>query len=281
MRLNLFAPAKVNLHLRVLGRRADGYHDLATLMQPLSIGDELAIDGEAAGLLFSCNDSQLAKGNLVEKAARLWFAAAGLEPRASLHLEKKVPVAAGLGGGSSDAAQALLGLNALHDGLLPPQKLVELALSLGADVPFFLAGATGYCAGVGEKVEPWPDFPLLDYVLLNPGFPVSTADIYAEWDLAWTNPSAVNTIYRPPKAAPPLGGLLRNDLELATPKAFPQLEDLRKALWEAGARGALMSGSGPTVFGVFADAGAAATAAERLSARDEWWVCSCRGYHGP
>lgn len=278
MRLTLFAPAKVNLHLQVLGRRPDGYHELATLMQPLSLGDELVIDDQAAELVFTCDDQSICSDNLVEKAARLWFQAAGREPRASLHLCKKVPVAAGLGGGSSDAAAALMGLNALHDGLLPPERLVDLALSLGADVPFFLAGATGWCTGVGEKVEPWPDFPLLNYVLVNPGFPVSTALIYTEWDLAWTNPSAVNTIYRPPEAAPDLGGLLRNDLELACQKAFPQLEDLRSALQEAGAMGALMSGSGPTVFGVFPDSEAAAKAAERLASHRDWWICPCRGY---
>mgnify|MGYP003835919735 CR=1 FL=1 len=278
MRLNLFAPAKVNLHLQVLGCRPDGYHQLATLMQPLSLGDELKIDDQADELIFTCDDPELLEGNLVVKAARIWFDAAGREPRCALHLNKRVPVAAGLGGGSSDAAAALIGLNAIHGGLLPPERLVELALSLGADVPFFLANVTGWCTGIGEKVEPWPDFPLLDYVLVNPGFPVSTAQIYAEWDLAWTNPSVVNTIYRPPKAVNDLDGLLRNDLELATQRAFPQVEDLRRALREVGAMGALMSGSGPTVFGVFADAAAAVKAAERLGSQQDWWVCACRGY---
>jgi 4-diphosphocytidyl-2-C-methyl-D-erythritol kinase len=278
MRLNLFAPAKINLHLHVLGRRPDGYHELATLMQPLSLGDELIIDDQADEIIFTCNEPALQRGNLVEKAARLWFEAAGLKPRVALHLNKMVPVAAGLGGGSSDAAAALIGLNAINGALLPPERLVELASSLGADVPFFLANVTGWCTGIGEKVEPWPDFPLLDYVLVNPGFPVSTAQIYAEWDLAWTNQSVVNTIYRPPKAANDLDGLLRNDLELVTQKAFPQVEDLRKALREEGAMGALMSGSGPTVFGVFPDAGTAVTAAERLSIHHDWWVRACRGY---
>lgn len=278
MRLKIFAPAKVNLHLQVLGRRPDGYHELATLMQPLSLGDELTIDDQAEELIFTCDDPELLEDNLAEKAARLWFQAAERPPRAALHLSKKVPVAAGLGGGSSDAAAALIGLNAIHGSLLPPGRLVELALSLGADVPFFLAGATGWCTGIGEKVELWPDFPLLNYVLVNPGFPVSTAQIYAEWDLAWTNPSVVNTIYRPPKAASDLDGLLRNDLEFATQKAFPQVEDLQRALREAGAMGALMSGSGPTVFGVFPNAGAAAKAAERLASQQDWWVRACRGY---
>jgi 4-diphosphocytidyl-2-C-methyl-D-erythritol kinase len=278
MRLEVFAPAKVNLHLQVLGRRPDGYHELATLMQPIDIGDELIIDDSAEDLVFTCDDSDLQDGNLVEKAAGLWFEAASLQPRVSLHLKKRVPVAAGLGGGSSDAAAALVGLNAMHGGLLAPERLVELALSLGADVPFFLAGITGWCTGIGEKVEPWPDFPLMDYVLVNPGFPVSTAQIYTEWDLAWTNQSVVNTIYRPPKAASDLDGLLRNDLERATQRAFPQVEDLRNELQEAGARGALMSGSGPTVFGVFQNAAEAAKAAERLASHHDWWVRACRGY---
>jgi 4-diphosphocytidyl-2-C-methyl-D-erythritol kinase len=281
MRLKLFAPAKVNLHLRVLGRRADGYHLLATLMQPLDLGDELTVAEAGPGLAFSCDRAELSRDNLAERAALAWCQAAGVEPAFRLHLAKRTPVAAGLGGGSSDAAAALVGLNALAGRPLPPQELVRLAAGLGADVPFFLAGVTALCSGVGERVEPWPAFPALDYVLVNPGLEVSTAWVYGQLDLAWTNPPVVNTIYRPSSGESPLAGLLINDLEEVTIKAFPELDGIKRALMQEGALAAMMSGSGPTLFGVFADAAAARRAAARLEDRRGWWVHPCRGLVAP
>jgi 4-diphosphocytidyl-2-C-methyl-D-erythritol kinase len=281
MRLKLFAPAKVNLHLRVLGRRADGYHLLATVMQPVDLGDELSLASGPPGLAFTCDRQELARDNLAERAALAWCEAAGVEPAYEMHLAKRTPVAAGLGGGSSDAAAALMGLNALAGGLLPPARLVELAAGLGADVPFFLAGVTALCSGAGERVEPWPEFPLLDYVLVNPAIEVSTAWVYGQLDLAWTNPAVVNTIYRPSSGKNPLAGLLINDLEEVTIKAFPELDGIKRALLQEGALAAMMSGSGPTLFGVFADSAAARRAAARLQGRRGWWVRSCRGLAAP
>lgn len=277
MEISLTAPAKVNLHLKVLGRRADGYHELVTLMQPLSLADELVLGHQAQGLEFSCDDPTLVQDNLVTRAARAFFAAAGLPPRARLHLRKRVPVAAGLGGGSSDAAATLLGLNRLHGGVLSPTSLWELARGLGADVAFFLGRVTALCTGVGEVVEPWPGYPLLDYVLVNPGLAVSTAWVYGQFDLAWTNRHGRNRINRPVSRTLPLAEVLVNDLELVTLEAHPELARIKRALLEEGAWGALMSGSGPTVFGVFAEARAAEHAARRLAGMNNWWVRSCRG----
>ncbi len=278
MRLTMTAPAKVNLCLKVLGKRPDGYHQLYTLMQPLSLGDELLIEDAGPGLGFSCSDPELAgEDNLVVRAARAWHRAAGREPALRLHLAKRVPVAAGLGGGSSDAAACLLGLNALYGRPLKAGELVGLAAGLGADVPFFLAGCTAICRGIGELVSPQPTFPLLSYVLVNPGLPVDTAWVYRQWDLAFTNAFDRTRISCPSNDRGALGGILVNDLEAVTTKTYPQLGEIKHRLLEVGAHGVLMSGSGPTVFGIFGDQVAADAAAQRLAAQGKWWVLACRG----
>lgn len=278
MRLTMTAPAKVNLHLRVLGKRPDGYHDLFTIMQPLSLADELVIERIGSGIDFSCSDPDLSgEDNLVVRAAEAWCRAASRKPALRLHLIKRIPVAAGLGGGSSDAAACLMGLNALHGGALAPEALVELAAGLGADVPFFLAGCTAVCRGTGELVQPLPEFPLLSYVLVNPGLPVSTPWVYRQWDLTFTNASGINRISSPPNGRGAGGGLLFNDLEAVTTKTFPQLGEIKHKLLEVGAHGSMMSGSGPTVFGIFDDLVAADAAAQSLAAQGKWWVLACRG----
>lgn len=277
MHLTVQAPAKVNLCLRVLGRRPDGFHELATLMQPLDLCDTLHLSLGGPGLSLSCNQSQLEADNLVLRAARGFFAALGQAARAYFILQKRIPVAAGLGGGSSDAAAALLALNALHGQALAPEELVGLAASLGVDVPFFLGGATALCSGVGEVVRPWPEFPLLDYVLVNPGFPLPTAGVYQEFDLQWTNAAGRTKINRPPGDYSPGLAFLVNDLEQVALRAHPVLGRIKKALAGCGALGCLMSGSGPTVFGVFADAAQAGRAARRIRREGRWWVRACRG----
>jgi 4-diphosphocytidyl-2-C-methyl-D-erythritol kinase len=278
MQLAVQAPAKVNLYLRILGRRPDGYHQLATLMQPLNLADTLVARRDGPGLTLSCNRAELAgEDNLVLAAARAYFAALGRPPAAAFQLIKRIPVAAGLGGGSSDAAAALLALNALHGGALEPRRLAELAAGLGADVPFFLAGCSAWCTGIGDQVEPWVDFPRLNYVLVNPGFALSTSRIYQQFDLYWTNTNQPIRIKRPLGNSVSLAELLFNDLERVSLREHPVLGEIKEALREAGAEGCLMSGSGPTVFGVFADQAQAGEAAHRLRQRRRWWVRPCQG----
>ncbi|ADK84097.1 4-diphosphocytidyl-2C-methyl-D-erythritolkinase [Desulfarculus baarsii DSM 2075] len=276
-KLTLAAPAKVNLSLRIIGRRADGYHELLTLMQPLSLADEVSVELRAGGVALACDDERLIENNLMTRAAEAYFAALGAPPGVRLGLKKRIPVAAGLGGGSSDAAAVLLALNALHGGALDPARLVALAAGLGADVAFFLAGQTALCSGVGEIVHPLPVFPLLHYVVVNPGFAVPTAWVYKQFDLSWTSQNNCNKIICLPCAGHALCDILVNDLEGVTLTAYPQLVDVKRALAEAGAVGALMSGSGPSIFGVFADEGSATKAAHNLAARGQWWVEACRG----
>ncbi len=277
MRLTIQAHAKVNLGLRVLGRRGDGYHDLLTVMQPLDLADELTVGDEASGLVFTCDDPALAQNNLVERAARAYFAALGRQPRASLHLAKRVPVAAGLGGGSADAAAALLGLNVLAGQALAPEELLRLARGLGADVAFCLGGMTALASGVGDRLRLWPDFPLLHYVLVNPGFAISTAWVYNQLDLTWTNERRGINIKRLSSRLLSWDDILVNDLEEVSIGAYPQLAGIKDALREAGAFFAQMSGSGPTVFGVFEGREAAMIAAGQLGTRHGWWVRACSG----
>lgn len=277
MQITVQAPAKVNLCLHVLGRRPDGFHELATLMQPVDLYDTLTVRLGGQGLALVCNRPELSQVNLVLRAAEAFFAALGRPAAAALELHKRIPVAAGLGGGSSDAAAALLALNALHGSALTPEELARLAAGLGADVPFFLAGDTAFCRGVGELVRPWPDFPLLDYVLVNPGFALPTARVYQELDLQWTNQVERNKINRLAGNYDAGLSFLINDLEGVALRLHPVLGSIKEALAGCGAAGCLMSGSGPTVFGVFADAAQAGEAARRLRRAHRWWVRACRG----
>jgi len=278
MEFSLKAPAKINLFLKVKGRRPDGRHELITVMQPLDLADTLFISDKADELGLTCSDASLANpDNLVLKASRAWFEASGLPPRAKFHLGKNIPVAAGLGGGSSDAAAALLGLNALHGGLLPADRLLALARGLGSDVAFFLGGITSVCRGAGEVVEPWPDFPLLPYVLINPNFPVSTAWVYRQFDLQWTNAKKQTRMDNSHRGFRSWEAVLVNDLEAVTFTAYPLLKEIKQRLLSTGAVGALMSGSGPTLFGIFAGEDEAAEAARALAKEGKWWVRACCG----
>ncbi|MCB2188111.1 MAG: 4-(cytidine 5'-diphospho)-2-C-methyl-D-erythritol kinase [Deltaproteobacteria bacterium] len=278
MELRIAAPAKVNLSLHVVGRRPDGYHELLTLMQPLDLCDHLQVTLGGEGCRLFCDRAELAgEDNLVLRAARAYFAALGLPGGATFRLEKNIPVAAGLGGGSSDAAAALLALNALYGGVLPPQRLWDLARGLGADVSFFLAGCTALCTGIGDQVHPWPEFPSLSYVLVNPGFAVSTAWVYSEFDLTWTKPQVQNKLKRLLGYDKRETIFLHNDLELVTLSAYPELRTIKEVMEAKGAWGTLLSGSGPTLFGIFTDFTLAQRAAAELSARGGWWVRACQG----
>ena len=278
MQLTIQAPAKVNLYLRILGRLPNGYHRLATLMQPLDLADTLVVSLGGPGLSLECNRPELAgEDNLVLAAARAFFTATGRPAQAAFHLTKRIPVAAGLGGGSSDAAAALLALNALHQSPLDPMALARLAAGLGADVPFFLAGCSAWCTGLGEVVQPLEELPCLHYVLVNPGFALSTAWVYQQFDLQWTNTLQHIRIKRPLRNGDHLSELMFNDLEAVSLREHPVLGKIKGALRETGAVGCLMSGSGPTVFGVFADSAQAGKAALHLRQTERWWVRSCQG----
>lgn len=276
----LAAPAKVNLGLRIRGRRPDGYHFLESLFVPLALGDRVRLRVgkiEGASPVTLRVSGTRAEGvpedasNLAWRAAAAFLDAAGLRDRAvGIALEKSIPAQAGLGGGSSDAGAVLRGLLALLPGALPREALGTLALRLGADVPFFLDPRPALVRGIGERIEPVSGLPGLVLLLVHPGVGLSTAEVYGAYDAleGALTPSEPGPTVRPPEGPlepEALERLLENDLEPAARRLCPPLARLRRRIAEAGAVSVGMSGSGPTLFGVFRDEGSAGEAAKRLA----------------
>lgn len=268
-----WAPAKINLCLHVEGRRPDGYHDLAMLMQRISLADRLTLVLEPApGVRIECPGVALPPGgeNIALRAARRMLELADNKCGVALRVEKRIPVAAGLGGGSSDAATVLLALNEMLGLRLSPAELRAEGLRLGADVPFFLFQHTAWATGVGERLRTVAGLPPLWYLLVNPGIEVSTAWVFQ--NLRLTSPGAVTKLPALPSTVEGMLRLLHNDLEFVTISRYPVVGQIKRQLLDVGALGALMSGSGPTVFGVFSDC-ASAQAAQRAFALESGW-CS-------
>jgi 4-diphosphocytidyl-2-C-methyl-D-erythritol kinase len=294
----LRAPAKINLGLRLLGVRDDGYHTLESVFAPIEIWDELEIEvspgepridldietSDSGELPAALSAVTAGPDNLVVRAAAAFRKQTGLEGRIRLRLRKQIPAGAGLGGGSSDAAAVLLGLASVFDGELAQEALHALGLSLGADVPFFLSPTPALVSGIGEKIENLTGLPALDLVVANPGISLATAEVYRATDAlpsALTEPKPGSTMRAISRLrgetgdlAPALGDLLINDLEPAARRLCPPVARLIKRLKEVGAIGVSMSGSGATVFGVFESGDRASEAAEMLRASEpgESWI---------
>ncbi|RIL06679.1 MAG: 4-(cytidine 5'-diphospho)-2-C-methyl-D-erythritol kinase [Proteobacteria bacterium] len=276
------APAKVNLGLRVVGTRPDGYHLLESCFVPLDLADRLWIEAEPASTTsVSLEVAGVAAGvpggdeNLVVRAARAFLDAAGRPARVAIRLEKAIPVGAGLGGGSSDAATVLRALDAAFANAIAGDRLAAIALRLGADVPFFLDPRPAWVTGIGEHVEAIAPFPALDLLLVTPAPPLATAEVFRAHDAALTPGSHDRRM--PPlrgipgrtlvaalaskeadhagiaAGSPPQGlaELLANDLEPVAARLCPGILRVRRELERLGARVVAMSGSGPTMFGLF------------------------------
>jgi 4-diphosphocytidyl-2-C-methyl-D-erythritol kinase len=270
-------PAKVNLYLRIVGRRADGYHDLVTVMQPLTLADILTVTLAGEGISLTCDRPELPGGedNLVWRAAKRFQGETGLAPGVRLHLEKRIPVAAGLGGGSSDAAGTLRALNDLTGAPLDAAGLHRLAGGLGADVPFFLGRTPAVGRGTGTRLSPLTLRPYW-YLLINPGVPLSTRWVYENLDLAnLPGPGGAET-WDPDH--PELW--VRNDLGTVALRQIPALGDLLKALTALGAWTQGMSGSGPTLFGLFPTREAAWQAGLTLRRTFPGWLAVAQGLTG-
>ncbi|MEW6516401.1 MAG: 4-(cytidine 5'-diphospho)-2-C-methyl-D-erythritol kinase [candidate division FCPU426 bacterium] len=270
-RLTVPAPAKVNLILEIQGRRPDGYHELKTVMHALELADTLCFTENRSGLRLVCNHPQVPVdgSNLIHRAAVRLAQAAGIVPKVTIRLTKRIPVAAGLGGGSSDAAAALLGL-ARWWRLGRQAPLRRIASELGSDVPFFLSGGCALGQGRGERLTPWPSAPGMWVVLVNPGFPVSTAEVYRNFRLQLTRKKACITMMRSAlkqKNAEKISRKLFNHLEWVTAAKHPLIARIKQELIAGGALGALMSGSGPTVFGLAPDQRTARQLQRRLRAK--------------
>ncbi len=237
------APAKINLFLEITGKRADGYHTLSTVFQTISLGDRLT-GSHAKELMMTCSDPSLPvdERNLVMRAA-MRLREALREPRgARIHLEKIVPMGAGLGGGSSDAATVLLMLLKLWKRRMPAARLARLAVKLGADVPFFLKGGLCWATGIGEKLTPLLPLPKTWLVLVYPDFGVATKDAYARVRLPFADPKKV--------ALKNLSGHLFNRFEDLVFPDHPEISKLKELLISEGSTASLMSGSGSSVFGL-------------------------------
>ncbi|MFN0067006.1 MAG: 4-(cytidine 5'-diphospho)-2-C-methyl-D-erythritol kinase [Limisphaerales bacterium] len=270
--MELQSPCKINLLLNILGRRDDGFHALETVMLPVPLHDRIILKPAATGVSLTCTEPSLPvdAGNLVHRAATTFFAASGAAGGVVIHLEKHVPLAAGLGGGSANAAITLRGLNQLCGRPLAPEQLQALAAALGSDVPFFLQDGPALGTSRGEVIEPLPPFPALrgaHLLLVHPGFGIATAWAYRE--LA-KFPEALNG--RPGRAReligrlsagdlPAAGTALYNSLEAPALRKFPVLVLYQEFLRDCGAAATLMSGSGSTTFALFADAATAEHAA--------------------
>lgn len=278
MTLEKQSPCKVNLLLNILGRRTDGFHELETVMHPVKICDRLSFERRGQSLELTCNDSSLPVGpeNLVHRAASTFLQAAQIQAGVKIHLEKRIPIAAGLGGGSSNAATTLLGLNQLFDAHLTAEKLHGLAAALGSDVPFFLQANPALATGRGENIQPLGFFPGLRemaWLLIHPGFGVSTA--WAYQNLA-RFPAALNG---QPGRAQKLVALLQtgeastaavefyNSLEAPVHEKYPLLALFQEFLRSHGATATLMSGSGSTTFALLPSVPAAETLAESFKTR--------------
>ncbi len=250
--MKIRAPAKINLYLKVLGQREDGYHDLHTVMLPLNLCDELHLEPRLSGITVQAAGCAFpVEENLVHRAARLFLSATGISDGVAIELTKRIPIGGGLGGGSSDAASVFMGLNTLFQAGLSTEELSGLAARLGADCPFFLHGRPLLMGGRGD--EPLKELELKDraYLLVIPPFGMSTASVFAKYKNPLTQGpdffKISNIQYN--KFAPER--MLWNDLETVAFEMRPELTLIKQEVKSVDALGVLMSGSGSTIFGVF------------------------------
>jgi 4-diphosphocytidyl-2-C-methyl-D-erythritol kinase len=285
MSLEKKSPCKVNLLLNILGKRADGFHELETVMHPVNIFDELSFARVAQGFQLTCSDPALPTdaGNLVHRAATLFFQRTEIRDGVRIHLEKKIPMAAGLGGGSGNAATTLLGLNELFGKPLSLEALYEIAATLGSDIPFFLQTKPALGTGRGEKIQPLDFFPAMNgaaILLIHPGFGISTP--WAYQNLARFPKALHGTLGRAPRLISLLqttdlrraGAEFYNSLEAPALEKYPILALFQDFLRENGAAATLMSGSGSTTFAVAENLSAAEKLADKFKTKfgETYWL---------
>ncbi len=276
--MKLLSPAKINLLLRITGKRADGYHTLRTLMCRIGLSDEISISFGVKETTCDCNRPEIPTGtaNIAHRAAELFLNRIkrknnGRRESVAIFIEKRIPIGAGLGGGSSNAASVLLGLNRHFGYPLSKKTLMAMGASLGADIPFFIYGGPALAGGIGDILEPAPVIRPFKIVLVYPGVAVSTESVYKNLNFGLTNHEKENkkilfneSIFDPV-------AYLQNDLEATAMMLCPDIGLVKEALTAAGADGVLMSGSGSAVFGLFFDELRAVTAERSLSRQNGAW----------
>jgi 4-diphosphocytidyl-2-C-methyl-D-erythritol kinase len=279
--MKVLSPAKINLFLQVTGKRADGYHELVSLMSCIDLYDELWFDFETKGVSVHCDHPEVPdnEDNIAHKAASLFYDRlkakqsarfnSGVSDGVRILIEKHIPVAAGLGGGSSNAGRTLNQLNRYYGRPFDTQALNQMAVSIGADVPFFLKGIPAIATGVGEHLSPYHGLPTQNILIVCPNITVSTAMVYKKLNLGLTKCKKQLKNFLFDKPSFDVTQHLCNDLETVTVPIFPIISDIKNELFQSGAAAALMSGSGPALFGIYADAREARRAFDRLSRHED------------
>ncbi len=276
--VTLFANAKINLALDVLGKRSDGYHELRMIMQSVSIHDVIRLEKAESGITFQCGGgAPTDESNLAVKAARLLLSESGTKSGVKITLEKHIPSMAGMAGGSADCAAALIGTDMLFGLDTPREKLLKMACSLGADVPFCVVGGVKICEGIGEKMTALPKMPECAIVVVKPSVSVSTPWAFARFD-SISSPKKgdfdgmVSAFEREDLGG--IGSRLFNALEYAA--GLSEIKQAKEDLMKFGACGALMTGSGSAVFGIFEDGETAEKCAKSLKELYQFCeVCKC------
>lgn len=266
------SPAKINLFLRVVGERANGYHDIVTLMCRVDLSDTVTLSFDQSHISVHCSHPEVPEGraNLAYKAAALFFEALSGHGGVAISIEKQIPVAAGLGGGSSNAAAVLMGLNQHHGFPFSNNELMDMGLQVGADVPFFLFGHSAIARGIGERLERFCGVPSWSVVLVCPKIQISTEWVYKHFTLRLTNCEEDFKVHPSVEDLSKIRRFLHNDLEQVTVGRFPEIDSIKTALLDFGAEGALMSGSGSTVFGLFENVQQASLAFQRIKQERRW-----------
>jgi len=268
--VSFLAPAKLNLSLRVFGKRPDGYHNIRSVMVPVSLYDEVTVEETDAGISVECDAPGVPTdaANSCHKAASLFLAWAGTPAGVRIRIRKAIPPESGLGGGSSDAAAALKGLIALTGKHPPPEALLGMAIRVGADVPFFLPGGAALVEGIGERLTPLPWNVPFHAVIVRPAFGLSTREGYARLGRQPGDP--------PPRGSVPsfrafsdVAAVVLNDFEEAWGPSHPEIAAIRRELVSAGAAAAGLSGSGSAVFGLFTSENLAREARGKLTGSDD------------
>jgi len=267
--ITLLSPAKINLSIDVLEKLPNGYHSVEMIMQSVNLCDIVTIEKRYSGITINCEQPYVPndRRNIACKAAEAFFAYSPVRGGAHISIKKNIPVSAGLGGGSTDAAGVLKGLNQLYGNVLTRAQLMQIAVKIGADVPFCIDGGTQLARGIGDELTRLPDFENVDIVLVKPPFPISTAYVYKHLNLEEVEErpdtsGLINAIAGMDIRT--VAEKMRNVLETVSVSKYPELGTIMERFMEYGALSARMSGSGPTIFGIFENSEKAVYAKEKF-----------------